>query len=131
MMWFIGADRQKLDRRILATTPSSASPSALPRERLELESRNDESDLNILSTLLAQIGEQARALNAEERAMLAETMLESLHSTNPEIQAAWDEEIASRLLAWDRGEMPSFSADEVFSEARLLTKPLESESDQF
>ena len=84
-----------------------------------------------MSTLLAQIGEQARALNAEERAMLAETMLESLHSTNPEIQAAWDEEIASRLLAWDRGEMPSFSADEVFAEARLLTKPLESESDQF
>ena len=55
-----------------------------------------------MSTLLTQIEDQARALSAEERAMLAETMLESLHSTNPEIQAAWDEEITSRLLALDR-----------------------------
>ena len=73
-----------------------------------------------MSALLTQIEEQARSLSAEERAMLAETMLESLHSTNPEIQAAWDEEIASRLAALDRGEMPSFSADEVFAEARKL-----------
>ena len=78
-----------------------------------------------MSALLTQIEEQARTLSAEERAMLAETMLESLHASNPEIQAAWDEEIASRLAALDRGEMPSFSAEEVLSEARHLSKPLD------
>lgn len=70
-----------------------------------------------MSALLAQIEEQARSLSAEERALLAETMLESLHSSSPEIQAAWDDEIASRLAALDRGDMPSFSAEEVFAEA--------------
>ncbi len=84
-----------------------------------------------MQALLAQIEEQARSLSAEERAMLAETKLESLHSSTPEIQAAWDEEIASRLAALDRSEMPSFSAEEVFAEARLLTKLLAPESDHF
>jgi hypothetical protein len=51
-------------------------------------------------------------------------MLESLHSANPEIEAAWEGEIASRLAALDRGEMATLSAEEVFSEARSLTKPL-------
>lgn len=73
-----------------------------------------------MSVLLAQIEEQARSLSAEERAMLAETMLESLHSANPEIEAAWEEEIVSRLAALDRGEMSSFSAEEAFAEARKL-----------
>lgn len=71
-----------------------------------------------MSALLAQIMEQARSLSSEERALLAETMLESLHSSSPEIQAAWDDEIASRLAALDRGEMPESSAEEVFAEAR-------------
>ncbi len=57
-------------------------------------------------------------VSAEEPALLAETILESLHSSSPEIQAAWDDEIASRLAALDRGEMPSFAAEEVFAEAR-------------
>jgi putative addiction module component (TIGR02574 family) len=69
-----------------------------------------------MSVLLAQIEEQALSLSAEQRAMLAETMLESLHSANPEIEAAWEGEIASRLAALDRGEMRSFSAEEVFAE---------------
>jgi len=69
-----------------------------------------------MSVLLAQIEEQALSLRAEQRAMLAETMLESLHSANPEIEASWEGEIASRLAALDRGEMRSSSAEEVFAE---------------
>ena len=63
--------------------------------------------------------------------MLTKTMLEFLHSANPKIVAAWEGEMASRLAARDRGEMPFFSAHEVFAEAPLLTKPLASQSDQF
>lgn len=38
--------------------------------------------------------------------MLAESMLESLHSSNAEVAAAWEEEIEKRLDAFDRGEIP-------------------------
>lgn len=42
---------------------------------------------------LKQIEEQARALSAEERAKLAESMLESLHAPLSENEAAWVEKI--------------------------------------
>jgi putative addiction module component (TIGR02574 family) len=73
-----------------------------------------------MSTLLEQIEEQARLLSAEERAMLAESMLESLHSSNAEVAAAWEEEIEKRLGAFDRGEIPSYPAEDVFAEARHI-----------
>ncbi|MCA9451057.1 MAG: addiction module protein [Nitrospira sp.] len=46
-----------------------------------------------MSVSLKHIEEQARALTAEERAKLAESMLESLHTPLSEIEAAWAEEI--------------------------------------
>ena len=61
-------------------------------------------------------------LAAEERAKLAESLLESLHSPLSEVEAAWEEEIEQRLAAFDRGEVPSYSADEVFAEARHILK---------
>lgn len=71
---------------------------------------------------LKEIEEQAHALAAEERAKLAESLLESLHSPLSEVEAAWEEEIEQRLAAFDRGEVPSYSADEVFAEARHILK---------
>jgi len=67
-----------------------------------------------MSALLQNIEDQARALSAEDRARLAESMLESLHTSIPEIEAAWAEE---RVNAFDRGEIPAYSAEEVFAEA--------------
>ena len=46
-----------------------------------------------MSVSLKHIEEQARALTAEERAKLSESMLESLHTPLSEIEAAWAEEI--------------------------------------
>lgn len=69
-----------------------------------------------MSALLKSIEEQARALSAEDRARLAESMLESLHTSIAEIEALWAEEIEERASAFDRGEIPSFSAEEVFTE---------------
>lgn len=71
---------------------------------------------------LKDIEEQAHALAAEERAKLAESLLESLHSPLAKIEAAWEEEIEQRITAFDRGEVPSYSADEVFAEARHILK---------
>lgn len=75
-----------------------------------------------MSASLKQIQEQARALTPEERATLAETMLESLHSPLAEIEAAWAEEIEQRVAAFDRGEIPAYPAEDVFAEARRISR---------
>jgi putative addiction module component (TIGR02574 family) len=71
---------------------------------------------------LKEIEEQARALSSEERAKLAESMLESLRSSVSEIEAAWAEEIERRVAAFDRGEIPSYSAEDVFAEAHRISR---------
>ena len=75
-----------------------------------------------MSASLKKIEEQAKALSAEERAKLAESMLESLHTPVSEIEAAWTEEIERRVAAFDRGEMPAYAAEDVFAEARRLSR---------
>ena len=70
---------------------------------------------------LKQIEEQARALTADERAKLAESMLESLHSPMAEIETAWAEEIELRVVAFDRGEIPAYPAEDVFFAAERYT----------
>jgi putative addiction module component (TIGR02574 family) len=69
-----------------------------------------------------EIEQQARALAAEERAQLAETLLESLHSPISDIEAAWAQEIEDRVAAFDRGDMPAYAAEDVFAEARRLSR---------
>lgn len=75
-----------------------------------------------MSASLKQIEEQARALSAEERAKLAESMLESLHSPVSEVESTWAEEIERRVAAFDRGEIPSYPAEDVFAESRRLSR---------
>lgn len=75
-----------------------------------------------MSASLKQIEQQAQALTAEERAKLVESLLKSLHSTNAEIEAAWEQEIEDRVAAFDRGEMPDYPAADVFAEARRLSR---------
>lgn len=75
-----------------------------------------------MSASLKQIEEQARALSTEERACLAESMLESLHAPVSEVEAAWAVEIERRVAAFDRGEIPSYTAEDVFAEARRLSR---------
>jgi putative addiction module component (TIGR02574 family) len=73
-----------------------------------------------MSASLKQIEEQARALTPEDRAKLAESMLESLHSPLAEIEKTWEEEIERRVAAFDRGEIPAYPAEDVFAEARRI-----------
>ncbi|MGE0388125.1 MAG: addiction module protein [Gammaproteobacteria bacterium] len=75
-----------------------------------------------MSASLKHIEEQARTLTPEERAKLAESMLESLHSSLFEIEAAWAEEIEQRVAAFDRGEIPAYPAEDVFAEARHIAR---------
>ena len=71
---------------------------------------------------LKQLEEQALSLNAEERAKLAEVMLESLNAPLAEIEEAWAHEIEQRVAAYDRGDIPAYAAEDVFAEALRLAK---------
>jgi hypothetical protein len=45
-------------------------------------------------------------------------MLESLHTSIEEIEAAWPEEIVLRIEAFQKGDISAYSVEEVFAEAR-------------
>ncbi|WP_116807629.1 addiction module protein [Steroidobacter cummioxidans] len=75
-----------------------------------------------MPTSLKQLEEQARALSAEDRAKLAESLLESLHSPISDVEKAWTEEIEQRIAAFDRGGISAYSAEDVFADARRLSR---------
>ncbi len=76
-----------------------------------------------MTNTLKELEAQARSLSPEERAKLAELLLESLHDAPlVEIEQAWEREIEERAAAYDRGELPTFSAESVFAEARRLVR---------
>ena len=76
-----------------------------------------------MSELLAELEQQARALSPDDRARLAEVLLESLQETPlSEVEAAWNREIEERIAAYDRGDLQAFAAEDVFAEARRKTR---------
>jgi len=76
-----------------------------------------------MSDTLKELEDQARSLSPEERASLAESLLESLRDAPlAEIEKAWEVEISERVAAYDRGELPTFSAESVFAEGRRLAR---------
>jgi putative addiction module component (TIGR02574 family) len=71
--------------------------------------------------LVAELAEQARSLPAEERSRLVDLLLESLHEPPlAEVEAAWEKEIERRVAAYQRGEVETFPAEDVFAEARRI-----------
>lgn len=76
-----------------------------------------------MANTLSEVELQLRDLPAEDRARLAEFLLESLgEGPTAEIEAEWQREIADRVAAYDRGDAATFDAKEVFAEARRLAK---------
>jgi putative addiction module component (TIGR02574 family) len=73
---------------------------------------------------LEQIEAQARGLSDNDRARLAESMIESLHESLAGVESAWVEEIERRVEAFDRGELPSYPAEDVFDEGSRLVEDL-------
>jgi len=66
---------------------------------------------------------QVRQLPREDRARLTEILLETLaEESSPNVEAAWDEEIRSRVEAYERGELRLVPSDEVFARARKLAE---------
>ncbi|MEY3256141.1 MAG: hypothetical protein RLZZ29_1276 [Cyanobacteriota bacterium] len=52
------------------------------------------------------------------RAMLAEHLLKSLDEINPQVEAAWETEIANRIQAIDQDQLALIPADEVLERLR-------------
>ena len=76
-----------------------------------------------MSITLAEVEQQARMLSPDERARLAEVLLESLRETPlSEIETAWDLEIEERVAVYDRGEVQTYSAEDVFTEAKRIAR---------
>jgi len=76
-----------------------------------------------MNDTFTDVERQARRLSADERARLAEVLLESLRGPPiAEIESAWDAEIAARVAAFDRGELETHLAEDVFAEARRISK---------
>ena len=66
---------------------------------------------------------RGKALSPEERSRLVDLLLESLHEPAVvEVDAAWELEIERRLTEYDRGEVKSIDAEEVFSKARSIAR---------
>ena len=76
-----------------------------------------------MSALLADLEQQACTLLPEERAQLAEVLLESLYDSSlSEIESEWGREIENRVAAFDRGELQTYPAEDVFAEASRMTR---------
>lgn len=76
-----------------------------------------------MSALLDELSKKAQSLTVEERAQLAQDLLESVErDADPEVQAAWEAEIAARIAKYERGEAKLIPAEEVFAAARRLTE---------
>ncbi len=75
-----------------------------------------------MNTSLKQVEEQALSLSPEERAKLVEVMLESLAAPLADIEEAWAQEIEQRIAAYDRGDIPAYPAEDVFAEAKRISK---------
>ena len=70
---------------------------------------------------VAELAEKARNLAPEERSRLVELLLESLQeSPLADVEAAWSKEIERRVAAFERGEIQTFAAEDVFAEARRI-----------
>ena len=69
----------------------------------------------------AEIVAAALGLPPETRAILADQLLDSLHTAEnqAEIDAAWRKEIEARIDAYDRGETKTYPAEEVLRELGL------------
>ena len=76
-----------------------------------------------MSESLSDLEQQVRALSPDDRARLAEVLLESLQGPPlSEIEAAWSREIEERIAAYDRGDPQAHTAEDVFAEARRNTR---------
>jgi putative addiction module component (TIGR02574 family) len=76
-----------------------------------------------MSTLVDELSARAKSLPAEDRARLAEELLDSLDSeVDSDAEAAWDREIERRVAEIEAGTVELVPAEDVHAEARRLIR---------
>lgn len=76
-----------------------------------------------MSTLVEELSARARALPAEDRARLAEELLDSLEGEpDVEAEAAWEREIEHRVAEIESGAVTLIASEDVHAEARRLIR---------
>jgi putative addiction module component (TIGR02574 family) len=76
---------------------------------------------HLVADPVADLVERARSLEPEDRVRLVELLLDTLHEEPAaDVAAAWEEEIRRRVESYERGEVETYSAEEVFAEARRI-----------
>jgi putative addiction module component (TIGR02574 family) len=76
---------------------------------------------HLMADPVADLVERAKSLDPEDRVRLVELLLDSLHDEPiAEVEGVWEQEIRRRVEAFERGEVETISAEDVFAEARRL-----------
>ena len=76
-----------------------------------------------MPTLVEELSARAKTLPREDRARLAEELLESLEqSPDSEVEASWDREIKRRVAEVEAGTAKLIPAEDVHAEARRLIR---------
>ncbi len=72
---------------------------------------------------VTELAERGKELTPEDRSLLVDMLLVSLHEAPvAAVEAAWDEEVERRLAAYDRGEVQALDGEEVLAKARRLAE---------
>jgi putative addiction module component (TIGR02574 family) len=72
-----------------------------------------------MSDLVIELSKKAQMLRPEERAQLAELLLDSIHQgSDRTVEDAWDEELQRRIDEVDRGVATLVSAEDAFAQVR-------------
>jgi putative addiction module component (TIGR02574 family) len=69
-----------------------------------------------MSPEVSDLLKRALALTVDERAALANTLLDSLEGTAESVQAAWDEEVARRMQDLQAGKAVTVPWEELHQE---------------
>jgi putative addiction module component (TIGR02574 family) len=72
-----------------------------------------------MSPEVSELLKRALALPVEERAALANTLLDSLEDAEESVQAAWDEEVARRMQELKAGKAVTVPWEELHQELLL------------
>lgn len=72
-----------------------------------------------MTDLVLELSQQAQTLGPQDRARLAELLLDSIHQpTDCAVDDAWDEELQRRIYEVERGVAVLVSADDAFAQVR-------------
>jgi putative addiction module component (TIGR02574 family) len=84
--------------------------------------RLERGELRLMSPEVSDLLKRALALPADERAALANTLLDSLETTNQSVEEAWNEEVARRMADLKTGKAVTVPWEQLHRELLSMVK---------